>query len=134
MKDPKKGLQAEVEAEMSGNPTSDNDEDIDEDEKKIQELSPIGKFFFSIKELMSHPVGFWATCAAMFRYIGIFACDYFGPLFYLRSYPHMSTEFMKAFPMLVLCGGFLSGLIGGILSDRLSKKSPMTKTLVCVVG
>lgn len=83
---------------------------------------------------MTHPVGFWATGAAMFRYIGIFACDYFGPLFYLRSYPQYASYFMIAFPSLVLAGGFLSGIIGGILSDRVGNKKPMTKTLVCVIG
>ena len=85
MKDPRKGLQAEIEQEQSGQAIVA--EELDEQELEIESMGPLGKFSASIKELMTHPVGFWATCAAMFRYIGIFACDYFGPLFYLRAYP-----------------------------------------------
>lgn len=97
-------------------------------------MNILQKFVFSLKEVITHPVGRWATFAAMFRYIGIFACDYFGPAFYLRYYPSYSGAFMRTFPLLVMSCGFFSGLFGGILSDKFGKKSHMARTLICVIG
>ena len=84
--------------------------------------------------MIEHPVGRWATIAACFRYLGIYAWDYFGPAFYLRYYSSYSTAFMRTFPLLVLFCGLFSGISGGILSDKFGKKSPMARTWICVIG
>ena len=110
------------------------EEELDEEEQRIENMTVFGKFKASVKELLSHPVGFWATSAAMFRYIGIFASDFYAPLYFLRSYPQHVTTFMTVYPLMVLCGGFCSALIGGIICDRFGKSNPMTKTIVCVIG
>lgn len=83
---------------------------------------------------MKHPVGFWATLGAMFRFVGMYACDYYGPFFYLRYYPEYATQFLTIFPLLVLTCGFSSSIAGGMICDRFGKNNPMTKSLVCVIG
>lgn len=132
IKDPKKGLQKEIEQEQSQYESDYAEEDAADGEESHGGL--IADFKKSLSDLMKHPVGFWATCAAMFRYIGIFAADYYGPMWFLRYYPSHSKSFTICFPLAVLFCGFFSGLIGGIVSDRLGKKSHMTKAWVCIVG
>ena len=41
---------------------------------------------------------------------------------------------MTVFPIMVLVCGFCSGIVGGLVSDKFGKKTPMMKSLVCVIG
>jgi hypothetical protein len=83
-----------------------------------EEKSIWAKFSSSLIDIMKHPVGKWCTLAAMFRYLGIMACDYWGPYFFLRYYPDHASKFLTIFPFLILTCGFSSALLGGIISDR----------------
>lgn len=83
---------------------------------------------------MSHPVGKWCTLAAMFRYLGIMACDYWGPYFFLRYYPEHASKFLTIFPFLILTCGFSSALLGGVISDRFGQGKLMMKAMVCLIG
>jgi hypothetical protein len=70
----------------------------------------------------------------MFRYFGIYACDFYYPFFILRCYPEKSETFAVLYGLIVLVCGFSSGLTGGLISDNYGLKNKMTKALVCIIG
>jgi hypothetical protein len=70
----------------------------------------------------------------MFRYFGIFACDFYYPFFFLRSYPDYSEIFAVIFGLIVIICGFTSGIAGGVISDNFWLDNRMTKAWVCVIG
>ena len=79
---------------------------------------------------MKHPVWKWCTLAAIFRYLGIIACDYWGPYYFLRYYPDHVSKFLTIFPLLILTCGFSSALLWGIICDRYGQGKPMMKAII----
>jgi nitrate/nitrite transporter NarK len=70
----------------------------------------------------------------MLRFFETFSIVYFLPIFFQKVYPLHKTEYgLYASAILAICG-LSSSLIGGLLSDRLEKKSRMTKSLICIIG
>jgi hypothetical protein len=70
----------------------------------------------------------------MFRYIGIFACDYYVPMFFLRNYVANRAEFAVLYSCCVVFGGFTSSIMGGLICDKFGKGRPMLKSWVCIIG
>jgi nitrate/nitrite transporter NarK len=70
----------------------------------------------------------------MFRYIGVFACDYYVPMFFLRNYVSNRAEFASFYACTVLFGGFTSSILGGVICDKFGKGRPMLKSWVCIIG
>ena len=83
---------------------------------------------------MEHPVAKWNCAAAMFRYFGVFACDFYYPFFFLRCYPDKSETFAVIFGLIVLICGFTAGISGGIICDNFWLQNRMTKAWVCFIG
>jgi nitrate/nitrite transporter NarK len=70
----------------------------------------------------------WATLGACFRYIGIFACDYYVPMFFLRNYVSHRAEFASLYALIVVFCGFTSSVAGGLICDKFGKGRPMLKS------
>jgi nitrate/nitrite transporter NarK len=67
---------------------------------------------------MKNPVTRSVTIAGMFNYVGGYACMYYMPAFFQQVYPNFRSEFasINAFSISLL--GFVSAVLGGIISDR----------------
>jgi predicted MFS family arabinose efflux permease len=125
LREPEKGIFKKIEDEKS--------EVVAEPEVKDERSIP-QKFVGSLTDAMSHPVSKWTSLGAMFRYFGIFACDYYVPMFFLRNYVNNRAEFAMFYSLIVLFGGFTSSLVGGLICDKFGKGRPMIKSYVCVIG
>ena len=104
-------------------------EPLAKDERSIPQ-----KFIGSLKDILSHPVSKWTCLGASLRYFGIFACDYYVPMFFLRNYVNFRAEYAMFYSLIVLLGGFTSSILGGIICDKFGKGRPMTKSWVCIIG
>ena len=49
-------------------------------------------------------------------------------------YPAFKSEYGLYSGLIISMCGFLSTVMGGILSDRFDKKSKMTKAIICIFG
>jgi MFS family permease len=97
-------------------------------------VAPSFSLFSSIVDIMKHPVARWNCAAAMFRFFGIYACDFYYPFFFLRTYPEYAEEFALTFGLIVLICGFSSSVAGGLMADNLFKENKMTKAWICFIG
>ena len=55
-------------------------------------------------------------------------------MFFLRNYSGYKAEFAMFYSMIVLFGGFTSGVAGGIICDKFGKGKPMMKAWVACIG
>lgn len=70
----------------------------------------------------------------MFRFWETFSIVYFLPSFFQKVYPLYKTEYGLYTSAIIAICGFMSTLMGGLLSDKFEKKSRMTKSLICMIG
>lgn len=84
--------------------------------------------------MISNPVAKWTTIAGCFRFFETFSIVYFLPSFFQKVYPLFKAEYGLYNALIVAGMGFSSTIIGGILSDKLEKKSRMTKARICMIG
>lgn len=70
----------------------------------------------------------------MFNYIGGFAMMYYMPSFFQRVYPMYKAQFASLNAMSLSILGFVSALMGGLISDRFSKGNPKVMSQVCYFG
>lgn len=97
-------------------------------------MSLSSKFKGALSYIVKNPVTRFATLGTMFRFFGMFACDYFMPAFYLKNYPQFNNEFGIAIAVIVLFGGMTSSLLGGIMADKYSEKNPRAYANICILG
>jgi MFS family permease len=76
----------------------------------------------------------WTTIAGCFRFWETFAIVYYLPSFFQKVYPLFKGEYGLYNAMIVAGMGFLSTIVGGLLSDKYEKKSRMTKSYICMIG
>jgi MFS family permease len=74
------------------------------------------------------------TIAGMFRFWETFSIVYFLPSFFQKVYPLYKTEYGLYTSAIIAICGFMSTLMGGLLSDKFEKKSRMTKSIICMIG
>jgi len=74
------------------------------------------------------------TIAGMFRFWETFSIVYFLPSFFQKVYPLYKTEYGLYTSAIIAICGFMSTLLGGLLSDKFEKKSRMTKSIICMIG
>lgn len=70
----------------------------------------------------------------MFRFFETFSIVYYLPSFFQKVYPLYKTQYGLYSAMIVAGCGFMSTVLGGLISDKYEKKSRMTKALVCLLG
>ena len=89
MKEPVRGLFAKYEAQVAKDEgrfvqkVDAGDEEPDEDADK----NVVQKFVTALKDCAKNPVTRWTTIATMFRFVAMFACDYYIPAYFLSVYP-----------------------------------------------
>jgi nitrate/nitrite transporter NarK len=101
------------------------------DEKKENLLVGVKN---SIVNLFKNPVTKWCSLATAFRFIGIFANDYFLPAFFLMTYPLKRKEFGLLYCLCVATGGLVSSLLGGVLADKFGPKNPKAYSKICMAS
>ena len=76
----------------------------------------------------------YLTIAGSFRFFETFSIVYFLPSFFQKVYPTFKTEYGLYSALIIAGCGFMSTIIGGLVSDRFEKRSKMTKAMVCIIG
>jgi nitrate/nitrite transporter NarK len=71
---------------------------------------------------------------ASFRFVAIFACDYFLPAFFLMNYPLHRKQFSVLFGLIVASGGVVSSILGGVLADKYGPSNPKAYSRICIWG
>ena len=92
------------------------------------------QFKQSLTEIWKNPTSRYVTLAGIFNYIGGFAMMYYMPSFFQRVYPMYKAEFASLNALSLSVLGFISALVGGLISDRFSKKNILIKSQVCYIG
>ena len=92
------------------------------------------EFAFSLGEIMRKPTTRYVNIAMCFKYLGEYAFLFFMPAYFQSVFPMMKTEFASANALSLSVLGFCSSVIGGIISDKYSARSPMAMAWVCIIG
>ena len=87
--------------------------------------SPFSQFKASLTDIWRSPTSRNVTIAGIFNYIGGFAMMYYMPSFFQRVYPSFQAEFASINALSLSILGFVSALLGGLISDRFSRKNPL---------
>ena len=88
----------------------------------------------AIRDLLQNKVTRYSTLAASFRFVAMFAFDYFGPAFFLMNYPNHRKQFSILYCCMVASGGLISSISGGVLADKFGPKYPKAYSRICIVG
>lgn len=91
----------------------------------------MAKFRSSLRGVLKNPVSKWITFGQCLRFSVPY---YFLPAYFLGIYPHFSNQFGLVYGAITLIGGVLSSLLGGLLGDKLSQKTPMGNAWVLLGG
>ena len=83
---------------------------------------------------MRNPVTRFATFGTMFRFWGIFACDYYLPAYFLGTFPAYNNMFGLSMMFIAVLCGMTSVTSGGVLADKLVKKYPDVYPNLCMYG
>jgi len=70
----------------------------------------------------------------MFKYLGEYAFLFFMPAYFQSVYPAMKVEFASANALSLSVLGFISAVMGGVISDKYGTKNHMTMAWVCIIG
>ena len=76
----------------------------------------------------------YVNIAAMFKYLGEYAFLFFMPAYFQATFPTMKVEFASANALSLSILGFISAVMGGVISDKYGGKNPMTMAWVCIIG
>jgi len=104
--------------------------------KKASEeaASPFQEFKDALALVFTNKTSRFVTIAGCFRFFETFSIVYFLPSFFQKVYPAFKTEYGLYSAMIIAGCGFLSTILGGLVSDRFERKSRMTKAIVCIFG
>lgn len=96
--------------------------------------NPFTEFKNALGKVIENPTTRWITLAGTFRFFETFSIVYFLPVFFQKVFPLFKTEYGFYNAAIVASCGFISTILGGLISDRYEKKNRMTKAYVCMVG
>jgi nitrate/nitrite transporter NarK len=94
----------------------------------------LAEFDDSLTGVMKKKTTRYVNIAAMFKYLGEYAFLFFMPAYFQSVYPTMKMEFASANAISLSILGFISAVMGGIISDKYGQKHPMTMAWVCIIG
>lgn len=109
-----------------------NIEYSDDPPKKRNKI--LSEFADSLTGVMKKKTTRYVNIAAMFKYLGEYAFLFFMPAYFQAVYPTMKVEFASANALSLSVLGFISAVMGGIVSDKYGTKHPMTMAWVCIIG
>jgi nitrate/nitrite transporter NarK len=78
----------------------------------------LGQFLESLTGIMKKKTTRYVNIAAMFKYLGEYAFLFFMPAYFQAVYPTMKVEFASANALSLSVLGFISAVMGGIISDK----------------
>jgi sugar phosphate permease len=97
--------------------------------------SPLVLMLRALAEIFINPTARNVTIAGCFRFVGGFAIGYYHGKYITTVYPKLQDEFSTINAVILSIFGFVSQMIGGILSDKYELKSNyMVKAWVCIGG
>lgn len=70
----------------------------------------------------------------MFRFVAMFACDYYVPAFFLGQYPKYRAQFSILYAAMCAVCGLSSSIQGGVLSDKYKTKSHRAYSYIAIGG
>ena len=87
-----------------------------------------------MRELTDNPVCANIFAAGFIRTIGSTIVTAYAPVFFQRVFPAFKAKYAFLNAMALICCGVSSSVIGGIISDKLEKKSYMAKANIIMGG
>jgi predicted MFS family arabinose efflux permease len=103
--------------------------------KSTDERSTLRKFADAAKECAVNPTPRYITLAAISRYFAGYAIGYYMPSYFQQNWVDKKTQYSSLNAIVVSLCGFMSALLGGLISDHYSKKGlHMSKAYVCIGG
>ena len=91
----------------------------------------IQRFTSALKDCYTNPISFWVTIGTMCRYLEPY---YYFPSFFMLAYPQFTSKFAIYNGLIYLFGGLFSTIVGGILSDKYSKKHVKAGSWSIILG
>jgi nitrate/nitrite transporter NarK len=88
----------------------------------------------ALGDLWKNKVTRYSAIAASFRFVAMFACDYFLPAFFLMNYPLHRKQFGILYCICVASAGLVSSISGGLLADKFGPKNPKAYSQICIWG
>ena len=92
------------------------------------------EFRESLTGVMKKKTTRYINIATMFKYLGEYAFLFFMPAYFQSVYPAMKVEFASANALSLSVLGFISSVMGGVISDKYGTKNHMTMAWVCIIG
>ena len=84
--------------------------------------------------IFRNPVIPFCLIAAFLRNIGGSAMTYFLPVFFLKNFPAFKTVYASSNALIMSSLGMASGIIGGLIGDKYTKKYKMTPAYIAMSG
>jgi predicted MFS family arabinose efflux permease len=100
----------------------------------MEKKNPIKAFIDNVGVVFTLPTARNVLIASSLRNFGGMIVSSFLPVFFGRNFPGFKAEYaMLNAAALSICG-FVASLAGGIMADKLEKKSYMSKAMICISG
>jgi sugar phosphate permease len=96
--------------------TSDEADVDEEPEEEEAEGNPI-------KMLWNNPVALYAVLGSSFRFITMFAMDFFYPAFMLMAYSKYKNQYLALQALATASTGLISAISGGVMAEKFGKKN-----------
>ena len=103
-------------------------------EELTKKKEPIKSFFDSFGQVFKLPCARNVLIASGFRNFGGMIIAAFLPVFFGRNFPAFKSEYALLNAIALTTCGMAASLCGGIMADRLEKKSYMAKAWICLIS
>jgi len=105
-----------------------------EAEAKMEKKNPIKAFIDNVGVVFTLPTSRNVLIASSLRNFGGMIVSSFLPVFFGRNFPGYKAEYAYLNALALSVGGLVASLAGGIMADKLEKKSYMSKAMICISG
>ena len=105
-----------------------------EAEAKMEKKNPIKAFIDNVGVVFTLPTARNVLIASSLRNFGGMIVSSFLPVFFGRNFPGYKAEYAYLNALALSVGGLVASLAGGIMADKLEKKSYMSKAMICISG
>ena len=84
--------------------------------------------------VMKNPIAISCIMASSFRFMTMFALDFFFPAFMLMAYPQQRTQFAYLAALCTFCCGLFATISGGVIAEKIGNKNPKNYSRICWIG
>ena len=103
-------------------------------EAKTSNKNPIKAFIENVGVVFTLPTARNVLIASSLRNFGGMIVSSFLPVFFGRNFPGFKAEYALLNAAALSICGLVASLAGGIMADKLEKKSYMSKAMICISG